>query len=415
MIDAAEAEKRAGILCYATEGPRCSGRAKSTPEDFRVEEVIDTSGMTDGWSAGRYPLYRVEKASVDTMHMASELGAALRSRVSYAGMKDNKAVAVQYATPTSLRSMRPERVDGQRFTATLAGYIDKPLSRASVLANRFDIVLRGCCPEVGSRTSEAFGLAGAGKVPNFFGLQRFGTSGRGTHEIGRAIVKGEFERAVGLLLAGGSIEASEAATAGRYRELLGLLHPGKDVEKRVARSLVAHPGEWVRALRAVPIRLRRLYVQAYQSFIFNMTLSAALKRGDDISRYVEGDNWGERGPDGLVVYGIRGVKEAPTGNAVPLVQLVGYAYRDYGSRFDGCVKDVLSSEEVKPDSFYVKEMQEVSSEGGFRPPRLAVRETSFEVDGDVASLRFTLARGQYATVLLREILKPVDPGASGLA
>ncbi len=415
MMQAADAEQKVGIFCYATEGPRCAGRAKSTPADFRVEEVIDTAGMTANWEAGRYPLYRVEKASIDTMHMAGELEAALRSRVSYAGMKDSRAVAVQYATPTSVRSMRPERVDGQRFSATLAGYLGRPLSRASVLANRFVVVLRGCCPDVGARASEAFDLAAAGKVPNYFGLQRFGSSGRGTHEVGRALVKGEFEGAVGALLAGGSVEASEAAASGRYGELLGLLPPGKDVERMVARSLAARPGEWVKALRAVPVKLRRLYVQAYQSFIFNRTLSAALERGEDISSYAPGDNWGERGPDGLVVNGVRGVKEAPTEGAVPLVQLVGYAYRDYGSRFDACVGEALASEGVEPRSFYVKDMQEVSSEGGFRRPHLAVKDSSFHVEGDDASLRFTLARGQYATVLLREVLKPVDPAASGLA
>ena len=414
MTQPAAAEKEVGILCYATAGPRCAGRAKSSPEDFRVEEVIDMSEMTAEQADGRYPLYRVQKESVDTMHMAAELSTALKSRVSYAGMKDSRAVAVQYATPTSLRSERPALVSRNRFTATLVGFLARPLSRSSVLANRFEVVLRGCCPEVGSRMSEAFGLAAAGKVPNYFGLQRFGASGRGTHEVGKALVKGRFEQAVGLLLAG-SPETREAATAGRYRELLDILPPGKDVERMVAKALVARPGEWVRAMRAIPVRLRRLYVQAYQSFIFNRTLSAALERGEDISKYAAGDNWGESGPGGLVVYGVRGVKEPPTRGAVPLVQLAGYAYRDYGSRFDACINETLASEEVEPRSFYVKEMQEVSSEGGFRRPHLAMKDGAFEVREDTALLRFTLARGQYATILLREVLKPDDPTASGLA
>ncbi|MDG6917879.1 MAG: tRNA pseudouridine(13) synthase TruD [Nitrososphaerota archaeon] len=414
MMQPAEAEREAGILCYATAGPSCAGRVKSAPGDFHVEEVIDTSKMTAEWADGRYPLYRVQKESIDTMHMASELGAALKSRVSYAGMKDSRAVAVQYATPTSLRSARPALVNGGRFTATLVGFLPRPLSRSSVLANKFEVTVRGCCPEVGVRISEAFELAAAGKVPNYFGLQRFGAPGRGTHEVGRALVKGKFEQAVGLLLAV-SPEAREAAAAGRYRELLDILPQGNDVERRVARALMTKPGEWVRALRAIPLRLRRLYVQAYQSFIFNRTLSSALERGEDISKYAAGDNWGERGPGGLTVYGVRGVKEAPTEGAVPLVQLVGYAYRDYGSRFDLCVRDTLASEGVEPRSFYVKEMQEVSSEGGFRRPHLAMNDGASVVQGDAAILRFTLARGQYATILLREVLKPNDPITSGLA
>ncbi len=403
------------MLRYATAGPRCAGRAKVSPEDFRVEELIDVAVATAEEADRRFPLYKVEKESIDTMHMAAQLGDVLKSRVSYGGMKDSRAVAVQYVTPTSLRSDRPAQVDGRRFRATLAGFVARPLSRSSVLANRFDVALRGCCAEVGSRISEAFDLASAGKVPNYFGLQRFGASGGSTHSVGRALVKGQFEDAVCLLLAGGDPEAREAAAAGRYRELLGTLPRGKDVERRVARALAARPGEWVRALRAVPVRLRRLYVQAYQSFLFNGTISAALERGEDISKYVKGDNWGESAAGGLAVRGVRGVKEVPVGGAVPLVQLVGYAYREYGSRFDPCVREVLSSEGIEPRLFYLKDMQEVSSEGGFRRPHLAVKDSAFQVQEDTALLRFTLGRGQYATVLLREVLKPDDPVAAGLA
>ena len=101
--------------------------------------------------------------------------------------------------------------------------------------------------------------------------------------------------------------------------------------------------------------------------------------------------------------------------AVPLVQLMGYGYRNYGSRFDGCIEDVLQSEGVSARDFYVKEMQEVSLEGGFRRPHMTVTDPSYEVatDGSSATVEFTLARGEYATVLLREVIKPADPALAG--
>jgi len=98
-----------------------------------------------------------------------------------------------------------------------------------------------------------------------------------------------------------------------------------------------------------------------------------------------------------------------------MVQMVGYAFRDYGSRFDRRLAAVLESEGVDPGAFYVKEMQEVSAEGGFRRPHLAVRDASWSIDGNTTAIKFTLGKGQYATVLVREILKPRDPVASGLA
>ncbi len=405
-----------GIGWYVTDGEPCGARARTSPEDFVVEERLSIPEMAEEPLPGHLPLYRVEKHSIDTMHMAKELSEALRSRVSYAGLKDKKAVAVQYATPTSRRSDRPQRVETPRFTATIVGYVPRPLSRASLVGNAFSVVLRKCCPAVGERIAEAMEAAEEGMIPNFYGLQRFGTSGAGTHRVGRAMVRGEFKEAAGLLLAAdGSPETKEALEAERYRDLPGVLPEGKDVELGVARELDRHPGDWVRAMRAVPVNLRRLYVQAYQSCIFNRTLSIAVEKGEDLSKLGAGDNWAQASPDGLVVSAPRGVRDPPTPGAVPLAQVVGFAFRNYGSRFDSCLLQALEEEGARPDQFYLEDMQEASQEGGFRRPALVVREESWKVEGGDARLEFVLPRGQYATVLLREMVKADDPAGAGLA
>ena len=416
MRRSAAAEKAVGIEWYVTDGEPCASQAKASPEDFRVEEKLSLSEISTEPRPGHVPLYRIEKHSIDTMHMARELSEALRSRVSYAGLKDKRAVAVQYATPTSRRSDRPERVVTPRFTATMVGYLPRPLTRASLVGNVFSVVLRRCCREVEARASEAVDAAAEGRVPNFYGLQRFGTSGAGTHTVGSAMVRGEFKEAVGLLLgASQSPEIKEAFGAERYGSLAGLLPAGKDAELGVASELARHPGDWVRALRSVPLNLRRLYVQAYQSYVFNRTLSIAAERGEDLSGLREGDNWAQASPDGLVVSEPRGVRDVPTGGAVPLVQVVGYAFRNYGSRFDSCLMEALEEEGLVPNRFYLEGMQEVSQEGGFRRPALVVREESWKVEDGDLHMKFILPRGQYATVLLREIVKAEDPAAAGLA
>ena len=416
MRRSAQAERAVGIEWYVTDGEPCAAQARASPEDFVVEERLSIPEMTAEPLPGHLPLYRIEKRSIDTMHMGRELSEALRSRVSYAGLKDKKAVAVQYATPTSRRSGRPQKVVAPRFTATLVGYVPRPLSRASLVGNAFSIVLRRCCPAVEERIAQAMGAAEEGRVPNFYGLQRFGTSGAGTHRVGRAMVRGEFKDAVGLLLAAdGSPGTKEAFEAERYQDIPGLLPEGKDVERGVARELGRHPGDWVGAMRAVPVNLRRLYVQAYQSYIFNRTLSIAVENGEDLSRMRAGDNWAQASPDGMVVSAPRGVRDPPTSGAVPLAQVAGFAFRDYGSRFDSCLLRALEAEGVRPGRFYLEEMQEASQEGGFRRPSLVVREESWKVgDGD-AGLKFVLPRGEYATVLLREMVMAEDPAGAGLA
>jgi tRNA pseudouridine13 synthase len=54
-------------------------------------------------------------------------------------------------------------------------------------------------------------------------------------------------------------------------------------------------------------------------------------------------------------------------------------------------------------------MQEVSDEGGFR--QAVIKCEDFSVVEPMVS--FTLSRGSYATVLLREIIKPQDPIKAG--
>jgi tRNA pseudouridine13 synthase len=70
---------------------------------------------------------------------------------------------------------------------------------------------------------------------------------------------------------------------------------------------------------------------------------------------------------------------------------------------------VIDFEEISPKDFFIKEMQEVSNEGGFRQASLFCSD--YSTDGN--SLEFTLSRGSFATILLREIMKPEDPMIAG--
>ncbi len=54
-------------------------------------------------------------------------------------------------------------------------------------------------------------------------------------------------------------------------------------------------------------------------------------------------------------------------------------------------------------------MQEVSSEGGFRQAAIHCSDySSYDT-----TVEFSLSRGSFATILLREIMKPKDPIIAG--
>jgi tRNA pseudouridine13 synthase len=417
-----EIDRAAGMEVYATSTPPCPATLRASDEDFQVDEIMREAEVLPDPAPGLLPLYRVEKRSIDTLHLAEELAHELKSRVRYMGIKDKRAKASQYFVPTSARAKAPSKVEGRNFTAELVGYVQGQLRGEMMLGNRFAVVMRRCCDHVEENLDTALGLCRAGKIPDFYGLQRFGTRDVLTHLVGKEIVKGRFKGALEVLLCrprgsdvGQTAEARRMMQDGKFEGAWRLLPPGQEAEMRVARRLASKPEDLVGALRAVPISLRRLYVQAYQSYIYNRTLSSALRHGLDISRCAPCDNWGEVSADGLVLKTVRGVKEEQTPGAVPLIQMVGYSYRNYGSRFDACIEEVLGDEGVSAKEFYVKEMQEVSAEGGFRRAHLAAKELSYETEGDVARVGFVLARGGYATVLLREVIKPADPAAAGFS
>ena len=60
------------------------------------------------------------------------------------------------------------------------------------------------------------------------------------------------------------------------------------MKEKLSRSLL-NKRDYVRAIRAIPIGIRRLYVQAYQAYIFNLCISESLSCGEDITKCRDGD------------------------------------------------------------------------------------------------------------------------------
>jgi len=172
-----------------------------------------------------------------------------------------------------------------------------------------------------------------------------------------------------------------------------------DIERIVLKEMIEH-GDTLKAIRAIPLFLRRFYVQAYQSFIFNLSLSSAFSDGENLFDAKSGDVCFDfKGIIGKYVQGLDQRLALP---------FVGYSYYKK-TRFDYQISTILEQEEITPKDFFIKEMQEVSSEGGFR--QAAIHCYDYSSCDDV--VEFSLSRGSFATILLREIMKPQDPMIAG--
>ena len=146
-----------------------------------------------------------------------------------------------------------------------------------------------------------------------------------------------------------------------------------------------------------------VFVHQFQSYIFNKTITLAVQAGEDLQIPQEKDVCFDT--DGTLRRAIQGEKMSAI-----VIPLVGHSYYKK-TRFDHYVQQVLEQEEVAAKDFFVSHMQEASIEGGFRRAMLACSECTAK-DGLV---EFTLSRGSYATIVLREIIKPENPMTAGFS
>jgi tRNA pseudouridine13 synthase len=295
----------------------------------------------------------------------------------------------------------------------LKGFTKAPIGKSSLSGNAFTITIKD--PIFSDITSFVPEIQ---TIANFYGLQRFGSERMVTHLVGKEIVKRNFQKAVELLLSFTteydstlSIEIrNKSRDPKKYSQIIRELPKRMDIEYQVMSVLEKGKGP-IAALRSIPVNIRRLFVQAYQAYIFNRSLSIAVLNGENVLKSKEGDLCFEI--ENSSIFGrIRKYNSSTDLNSqtVPAIRLVGYTFQPGKGRFDTITEEIMSIEGVTPREFYIKEMQELSAQGGFRQAPLWSKDFAFRGSLTVC---FKLPKGSYATTLLRELMKPDDPVRAG--
>ena len=389
-----------GIFVYSTNFAGIGGKIRTNPDDFFVSEILDQRTLSKISHTGNYAVYKLKKHGIDTNHALSEIFKIHGLRLKALGLKDASATTEQFVCDTSI-SKSLDKFSTNRYELLRIGFVLKPLTKKDMVGNHFKIKIQD------ANFTKMVDFNEHEKILNFVGYQRFGSKRPVTHLIGKAILQNDFELAVHLLLSFSSeydsIENNQVRKMledkSNYSKVLQEIPHQMDIERMVLGEMVQH-GDALKAIRAIPLSLRRFFVQAFQSYIFNCTVSQAFEHGEELSLPKEGD----------VCFDIKNnlgrYQNVPDQRlAIPLV---GYAY-SRKNRFDYQISKVLENEQIHARDFFSKEMQAVSDEGGFR--QAAIKCQSFSVTEPFVS--FTLSRGSYATILLREMMKPSDPIAAG--
>ena len=388
-----------GISVYTTKFSGIGGKIRIQPEDFEVSELISKRATNSITSELGYAVYKLKKKKIDTNHALSGIFRKTGVRLKSLGLKDASAITEQF-TGSPHQGKPIEDFSTEKYSLTKIGFTKKPLSKKDMIGNNFKIQISDCSDGLSSFVEH-------NHILNFYGYQRFGSKRPVTHLIGKAILQRDFDKAVNLILSFTSTYDSVENTEIReklsdkvnYKKYYDKVPSQMDIERIVLKEMIDH-GDSIRAIRAIPLSLRRFYIQAYQSFIFNQSLSAAFLDGENLFESQSGD----------VCYDAKSIIGKFKDGVEQYLSLpfVGYSYYKK-TRFHYQISKILNQEEITPKDFFIKEMQEVSSEGGFR--QAAIHCTDYFSDKN--KVEFSLSRGSFATILLREIMKPADPITAG--
>jgi len=392
-------DSQIGILVYSTKFPGIGGKIRIEPEDFQVNELISEKSKKSISDQHGYAVYKLKKKKIDTNHALSGIFRQKGIRLKSLGLKDASAVTEQFVCSGN-KGKPIENFSSDKYSLEHLGFVKKPLSKKDMIGNHFKLKISDCQNKLESFTEHD-------KILNFYGYQRFGSKRPVTHLIGKSILQQDFEKTVDLILSFTSSYDSKENTEIRqklsdkanYQQYFDQVPVQMDIERIVLKEMIEH-GEPIRAIRAIPVSLRRFYIQAYQSFIFNQSLSAAFLDGENLFEAQTGDVCFDH--NGIIGKYVKGMDQ---NLALPFV---GYSYYKK-TRFDFQISKILEQEEISPKDFFIKEMQEASSEGGFR--QAAIHCSNYSAHDNV--VEFSLSRGSFATILLREIMKPQDPMLAG--
>jgi tRNA pseudouridine13 synthase len=311
-------------------------KIKQKPEDFVVKEI---SSVKPG-KEGKYTYFWLKKRNYTTLRALETIGRKLNipiKKFGFAGNKDKCAITSQMCSVEGVSKSRLEKIELKDIKIEYKGKGDEPINLGYLEGNGFEIVIRNIDSK--PKIKKEF--------VNYFGEQRFS---KNNAEIGKAIVKKDFKKAVELVIEGTG-----------------------DIEKKVNESIKKNPGNHVGALKTIPKKILSLYIHAYQSLLWNRTAKTHSEK--------------EKTQVPLIGFGI----------ATP----------------DKCTDEIMQQEEIKPRDFIIKQIPELSSEGGTRDRIVEAKNVSIsELSDDELNsgkkkvlIKFRLPKGSYATEYVKNLFQ----------
>lgn len=159
-------------------------------EDFIVEEEpIEFSGF------GNFLILKIVKQNCDTWELIDKVAKHLRvfsNEIGYAGLKDKNATTTQYISIPKKYQKDIKNYKSKKIEIFEIGLHNKKLNIGDLKGNRFKINLKDVELEELYTIDKVLKDISKFGMPNYFGFQRFGIDGE-NYKKGQAIVEGKLK------------------------------------------------------------------------------------------------------------------------------------------------------------------------------------------------------------------------------
>ncbi len=326
-------------------------KLKQSPEDFIVEEISKVTIQN-----GPYSYYLLKKENRNTLDVVKEIAKRLKIKeksIGFAGSKDRNAITSQIISLLKVKKEKVIDLDLKGVELSFLGTGKNPISLGDLKGNKFMITIRNIEKEPKKIKF----------VENYFDEQRFSMNNK---DIGKFLVKKDFKFAVAMI--------------DNYQ---------------VQDHLKNKPNDYIGALKRLSLRLLKMYVHAYQSYLFNECLKEFLEYGKTVDYSL-----------GEFVF----TKDKQ--NKDLELPLIGFASEELENEENKeIIKIIMQKEGINYNDFIIRQIPELSCEGELRECFVEVKDLIInELEEDELNqnmkkimVSFTLPKGSYATMVIRKM------------
>lgn len=385
-------------------------KIKQLPTDFIVEEIplIEITKEKK-----QHSIFILEKQKMDTFEALRFIAKNFRIslfEIGYAGLKDKHGLTKQYISIPSKYNIKSNEIKNLKLE--FIGYNNKKIKTGDLKGNKFTITVRniqkGDMPGIYSRAKKisAFG------VPNYFDSQRFGSV---IHKefIAKYLIQKNYEQAVKIFLTK-YLKTERKKIKDEKRKILsnweklGSININNKIFKSVINEYIKTKS-WIEAFKKIPQYLREMFVNAYQSYLWNECIKEVLKKIVAKERLYNIEyNIGS-----LIFYKKLIDTEM---KKIPFSFQTISPFMKFSSEFEEeIIKNVLSKENIKLEDLDIEKIT-----GNFfktrkrqiiiKPERFTISEPETDEINDKGKkkkykiiLSFILQRGSYATIVTKHI------------